>query len=296
MRIFSTTQPPSPRQNVADHYGEWYTWADEFRTFMAEVSEPLRRLPEPRLVNLAAGATEFDYTFSIPLSELAETPFRTRLIEAADSLHRMEQPRRIMFLTDMLEPNLDGASLHRLLCSLREAMVHLTGDRWAALHTPTKRVGPDAGEFPLHADLYAPFLLWNLFEEVPADSSGASLFLSVDEFLELLPSVRGISADVRVQMEACLRDNHRDRDGFQEFYRLLYGGVVGPRHQQNDWTRELRQVMLARSLHIKLEYGQGYLLHDRRWLHGRTAPTGGVSQRRLHRLVFKNVSTAHGEP
>jgi hypothetical protein len=44
--------------------------------------------------------------------------------------------------------------------------------------------------------------------------------------------------------------------------------------------------MEQRQLRIKLYAGQGYLLSDRAWLHGRDAPRGGVPINRLHRLVF----------
>jgi len=68
------------------------------------------------------------------------------------------------------------------------------------------------------------------------------------------------------------------RDGFDTLYHLLHG--------PHEWVPDLEREIEQRQLRIKLRSGQGYLLHDGSWLHGREAPKDGVTADRLHRLVF----------
>ena len=50
---------------------------------------------------------------------------------------------------------------------------------------------------------------------------------------------------------------------------------------------DLAEAMQNLQQVIPLRSGEGYVLHDRFWLHGRLAPSGGVTSKRVHRLVFK---------
>ena len=49
--------------------------------------------------------------------------------------------------------------------------------------------------------------------------------------------------------------------------------------------------MLLKQEKIKLLYGQGYMIHDRKWLHGRDSPSNGVKSNRLYGFVFDNRYT-----
>lgn len=69
-------------------------------------------------------------------------------------------------------------------------------------------------------------------------------------------------------------------DRYEENFDLLHGWY--------EWTEELERRMQQRQLRIKLYSGQGYMLHDRWWLHGREAINGKLTHKRLHRLVFNN--------
>lgn len=136
--------------------------------------------------------------------------------------------------------------------------------------------------FALHADLYPPMFLLNIFDDVPSDSSGASLFLPAERFFESIHSLQCIPGDIKAAMVDCL-DRPVPEDRYQEFYDLLHGD-----HQ---WTGELQKELQGHARAIKLFRGEGYILNDRRWLHGRTAPSGGVPQNRLYRLVFDTEET-----
>jgi hypothetical protein len=129
----------------------------------------------------------------------------------------------------------------------------------------------------LHADLYAPQCLWNVFDKVPSDGSGPATLLSMPRFFSLAVEV-GAPQTAQATIRSILREE-RGGERFREFYDLL--------HVNNeDWAIELSGRAEAAADRLWLRQGEGYLIHDRSWLHGREAPSGGVTTRRVHRLVF----------
>jgi len=156
-------------------------------------------------------------------------------------------------------------------------MVALAGDPRTAMYTPLGTIGKNAGEFPLHADLYIPTLLFNVFDNVSSEGSSASTFLSVASLRRLIPAVPSLPA-ARGRAIAALFERETRKDQFEVLYDLLHG--------EHRWVPALERAMTRRQLAIRLQAGQGYLLHDRKWLHGRAAPDGSVPVDRLRRLVF----------
>jgi hypothetical protein len=134
-----------------------------------------------------------------------------------------------------------------------------------------------AGNFPLHADLYIPRILFNVFEAVPDDDTGASLFLPVSTLRKLMSGITSLPYEIENLILAII-EQQSEFDGFEVLDNLLHGHWV--------WVRDLEHAMERKQLRIKLRPGQGYLLDDRKWLHGREAPKGGVPANRLHRLIF----------
>jgi hypothetical protein len=226
------------------------------------------------------GGEEYDNTFSLALTSVADMGLARDLLAIAKGLYRLKLGERIMLLDGMLSGGLDGQDLHYLFSYLRAALVSISGDPLSALHQPLHREYKRPKAFPLHADLYVPRILFNVFDDVPRDDSGATTFLSAAVFLRMLPGVKAIDGAARKRIRAILTGTHRE-DRYEEFYRLLHD-------KENAWDQELGEKMAARQLTVKLYSGQGYLIDDRAWLHGREAPSGGVSRRRLHRLIFNN--------
>lgn len=72
--------------------------------------------------------------------------------------------------------------------------------------------------------------------------------------------------------------NHSENvDKYQAFYELVIS-------RYNYWHRELKAKNKSAHLMHKLQKGEGYLLHDRRWLHGRAKPEGVMMKSKS--LVF----------
>jgi hypothetical protein len=268
--------PPMHAASTMNRFATWHTWSDEFRIFLRDASAELNRLSEPRLCRVD-GLTVYNQTFSWSPNHLKDRGIQQRLACFARSLYAAQPGRRILLLHNLLGPDLDSGGLHALFAMIRGALVELAGDPRAAMYTPLGEVGRDARGFALHADLYIPPMLLNVFDHVAADDTGASTFLSVSELRRLISSVGSLPAQEGRKIMA-LFDRPVRSDRFEDLYDLLHG--------DHPWARDLEEAMEQRQLSIKMESGQGYLLHDRTWLHGREAPTGGVPADRVRRLVF----------
>jgi hypothetical protein len=256
--------------------GDWYTWSESFRDFVRRLIPDLRRLGDPPLVEIP-GADDYNWSFSFSPSVLSSEGMRRELRAFAGMLQVFSVPRGLVLLDDLLDEQFDTREIQALFALLRGALVEQASDPWAALYTPLGESGPKAGAFALHSDLYAPEVLINVFDCVPADDSGASLFFPVAELSEVLLSVKSLRRTERARILEIFREDSR-ADRFDELFDLLHGS--------HPWKRELERALASRLTRVRLGRGQGYLLQDRQWLHGRDAPTGGVPEHRVHRLAF----------
>jgi alpha-ketoglutarate-dependent taurine dioxygenase len=78
------------------------------------------------------------------------------------------------------------------------------------------------------------------------------------------------------ELDGCLKGKEEDR--YDAFYGMLYGDSAA--HLLLD--RRMRSACFK----IRLRRGEGYLINDRRWMHGRTMTARSVTRNRLHRLTF----------
>ncbi|HEX8336887.1 MAG TPA: hypothetical protein VF621_09155, partial [Pyrinomonadaceae bacterium] len=161
----------------------------------------------------------------------------------------------------------------------------------SALYSPIPTAEADGVEFLLHADLYLPLNLLCVYEEVPEDGTGAIIFLPVPTFKRLLGTVRTLTEEARRQLHRLLDDTHSE-DNHDTLVNLLHG-------REHAWVDELEAAMRAEQFSVNLHYGQGYLVNDRMWLHGREAPGRAGDAKRLHRLIFNTKTcrpAAAGRP
>ncbi len=247
------------------------------RKFVHDWQVKSRFLPVPELIHVD-DYREYDLTYTGAIEAITDGVLFDGLMTVAKAFYRLEPPTGICLLTQLVDEGLDFRGLHSFLAYVRAALVRLAGDGWAALYAPLGTTGSRAGRFPLHADLYRPIMLMNVFEEVPADRSGKSVFLSAASFAEAMAETPSLPDEVRQEILAMLTDE-ADLDGYTRFFSLVHG-------RDKPWAKDLDSRMRQRQTTVRLDAGEGYLIHDRRWLHGRESPRGGVSGQRLHRLVF----------
>lgn len=233
-------------------------------------------LSSPIIIRLPVGV-EFNRTYSSSLEEVRALRCYAELHRMSEGLQGIDPENQILFFGELLNDEFTGQHLHKLFSVLRLILADTSGQQMAAMYAPLGYVGRKGKGFPLHADLYFPNMLWNVFDQVPGDGSGASTFLPASIFRDLLGQ-NYVSARHRAKLTSCLEDDSCD-DRFRTFYDLLYV-------QGTDWSDKLCSQMSKEQFIVPLRYGQGYLLHDRKWLHGREAPSRGITVKRVHRLIF----------
>jgi hypothetical protein len=274
--IFEAAASPRSRSgNRIRTAASWWTWSRAFREELPGWLESARDARcRPRTARIP-GLKGYDYTFSALHGEAGRSLAR-KLLPWAASLQRVNPGNQIMLLRDLLVPGMNSDDMRLLFTGLRDALTPNTHDTDCALYAPLGHTGGAPSEFPLHCDLYVPVRLWNVFDEVPAAGrGGSSIFLRTSEMM-VLAAQCGVPQTTRLQLKDCLKSYGHDR--YDEFYGLLYNDTPS--------SRELDRRMRSASHRIRLNRGEGYLIHDRVWMHGRTMTENTVTRNRLHRLTF----------
>lgn len=281
-RLFARISVPRHHQrNVVAARAPWYTWSPaSLRLLEANVAE-IRRLPCPPRISVP-GCSPYEVTYSYRLSELSPSLFRFAM-QMSEALLRVKPDNTIRCFAGFLDEPSSGPVFHKCLALFRAGIVRLTRDPRTALHAPVKQQRVDAG-FPLHADLFLTDRLWVIFDDVPAGRSGQTLFLPQRRFDAAVSANRFIPHVIERRLRTLL-DRRRSRDSFDEWFGLVYS----PDHP---WAASLARAMRRHCWSIKFRRGEGYLLNDRVWLHGRTAVRGRVSPNRFRRLVYGEVATS----
>jgi hypothetical protein len=101
-------------------------------------------------------------------------------------------------------------------------MVELASDDRAGMNMYRAQTGRDVGEFPLHADLYLPKVLFNVFDHVAEDDSGASLFLSLTALRQIMSESKSLSRTTEVRFLAMF-ESETGSDRFAALYDLSNG-------------------------------------------------------------------------
>lgn len=278
-RVFSEVHPPVEHKKLeVNKVARWFTWNKRIMHVLERFAVISDKIPDPILIHLSGGKC-YDYTYSLKLDQLPSVILQDELRCMAETLRNIRLKDELWLFTKLIKPLGCARTLHIVLSCLRDALTTSAKNSIPALYAPLSNTGRDAGDFPLHADLYLPEILFNIFVDVPRDRSGASILLSVPVFEEAL-----YDANVpENKRRALLRYLHEpiQRDSYQQFYNLLHD-------EKQAWHPRLAKFLACRQYRIKLLSGQGYMVNDRKWLHGRSAPRGGVRKNRLHRLVFQS--------
>lgn len=285
--IFVKISPPNNVSDLRRIKPKWYTWSNESKHHMKMWNEYIKEIDVPCFESLQKDKT-YDYTYTLDIEKIRNTEVIKWISNLSGFLYDLNIDDDIMFFSDLLNEEYNGKSLHYLFSDLRNNLSRLNNNIMGALYPPLGAIQNGAlsligSSFPLHSDLYLPKLLFNVFDNVPNDDSGASLFLKVSELKDILSKMDKMSSNYKNEIMDCL-EKESNEDNYEKFYNLLHGS--------NHYVVELERNMLKKQDKIKLFYGQGYLLNDRKWLHGREAPTNRINSNRLYRLVYNNSFTS----
>src|SRR6202035_3975224 len=192
---------------------------------------------------------------------------------------------RLNFFRHLINDEISNADLHKLFSLLRSHLVFLFKNSMSALYPPLTPM-KNQSDFPLHCDLYIPKILFNVFAKVANDNSGCSTFLRLENLFELLREVDSMPDNTKRKLKSIVT-SETGVDRYEDFFTLLHD-------EDNPWFAELQGKLIKENLRIRFERGEGYMINDRVWMHGREKTNGGVSIKRLHRLVFNNQYVSPG--
>lgn len=220
------------------------------------------------------GADGVGSTFHVSVHAVTDGVLFEDLWRVAEALYDFPLPGdEAAILTNMV--GCDGLLL--LFAWLRAALVELSGQPLAAHVVGTGESGINPGDpnaaFPLHADQWHTELLLNVFNRVRP--GGETTLIPIDMAWEIVRA-NGVP-EHEIEMLRHAIASAETTAQFWDLNRLI------------SWPDDPRAVRIADDLArsaftVALKRGQGYLVNDRRWLHGRLAIQGADPADRNHRL------------
>ncbi|MBN9384749.1 MAG: hypothetical protein J0H74_28600 [Chitinophagaceae bacterium] len=277
--LFDQIEPPlKHRAFTRRHNANWYSWSRFFRQEFRQFRQSISSLHQPELLYIK-DHKDYNYTYSA-VFEKKDEPFMRDFKHFAFSLYHFDPKDRLNFFTGMIDSQITDQYYHKIISLIRVVITRDLKDPMAALYAPLTP-GKAQSDFPLHCDLYIPKILFNVFGKVATDGSGRSTFLPLDTFFNLLNKVPSMPVDIRNQIKNIFKEELKS-DHYEKFYSLLY-------NEENSWSADLKKVLAKAKISIGLQKGEGYMINDRVWMHGRDRTTGGISRKRLHRLIFTNI-------
>jgi hypothetical protein len=254
--------------------GRWFSWSSSLLKWVERNSEWLRKISHPRLIEVRE-CKPYESTYDVPLGRIRSLVSDGLAHAFASAVDGIQPGKTLMLLDNMLEPPVDSRILYSIFVVLRASMVATHRDSGIALFSPVKPERHDNG-FPLHADLFLRSRLLIVFDDVMANCGGDSLFLGRDDLFEICDDI-GVPVSTKNRLRSMF-ESPCTNDCFDELYDLLHGAHA--------WVDAMERSFEGRQQVISLKRGQGYLLDDRQWLHGRTATRIPVRMARFRRLVF----------
>lgn len=280
MEIFKTVEIPLLHRNhEINNWGKWYTWSDDCKQILVDLSEKIDGLPMPELIEVGDNS-QYNKTFAI-VCQIEDRTLQNNILKIAKSLYDLRLENELFFFTEMFDEKFHSKTIHYLFSYLQFYITKISKKSNVIIYAPLGSLSEKGFPFPLHLDLYLQKKLLVIFDNVPKDATGKTLLLPINLFFQIVDNLRTMDNNNKVKIRKLIEENHT-KDKFEDFYKLLY--------QKNaTWKKELSQRMRTQRLEIKFNRGEGILLHDRRWLHGRTSPSNGVPSDRLYRLTFNTL-------
>jgi hypothetical protein len=232
----------------------------------------------------------YTVTWHVPVNDLADRGVRAEMLQFAHAFLEYELPAEdAVILTRMLDGHGPDTAL-AFIGWLRAAIVQIAGEASSAIAAPTGAAGQAEdgsgvegdNSFEPHSDMWIPALLFNLFNRT-VPGQGETTLMPIDDLWEIAASV-GMPAQTRYELRLAPVEAG-ECDYFDHFNGRLYG--------EHPWADAMKAALFAASMTVPMAPGEGYLINDRRWLHGRTALDARSlapedREHRLYRLAYNN--------
>lgn len=276
MILFDQIEAPKSKANFPKREHRWFQYSCDFYYLLPQLKAAYVQHGAPKLIYIK-GLGEYNYTLHVDTNKI-ENSIKIELENLVVGISRFPVGNRLNFFHSLINNRIGGDLFSFFLGYTRSRMAQMNNNEKAALYPPIS-VASEENEFPPHCDLYPPTILFNIFEDPSRGNDGASVFLTIDTlFNEVLPNLNGFT-NKHMQEAEKLLFFETGKDRYKSFYSLLY---------LRKWSAELRAIINSKVALIKFNKGQGYMLNDRVWMHGRGQTRQIFDAKRLHRLVFNS--------
>lgn len=278
MKLFKEIQPPVPFEEVSNECkAKWLTWSDDFLSFQDQIIKESQKYGAPEILVFQGRYKSQSYT--VDLNRL-DPSFLNKINDCSSFLSKIKIKEELYFFDKLISDSFNSQSFRFFICCLRAKLSSRRKDGMASLYIPIGAVEGE-NEFPVHSDLFIPIYLWNIFDEVFTSNQGCPLLLPVATLLnQIVKQIDNFPEDKYNFLKYIFGDKVvYNEDGYDQLIAVLHG-------KENWWSQEVKEGIEKYVLKIKFGRGQGYLINDRKWLHGRSFSSESVTSNRLHRLVF----------
>jgi hypothetical protein len=277
MRLFVPCAPPRAADEVLG--AGWYEWSPEARQHLIAMRPHLSEALEPVAVHRPD--RPYGWACELPAPPEEGSPLWAHVEALSHGFYELRLPATdLALLCGVFEHGVEAKVVRYLFAALRHHLPR-RHPRASSFNLPIEPIEPAHSAFPLHADLFPQRILCTVFDQVAEDETGASVLLNTRALDAVLATTVSMPADARARIQACFDDRG---DQFEQLVDLLYN----PRHP---WTIELGVRLRAAQHRQRFRGGEGYVLHDRRWLHGRERLQFAFATTRLTRVAFDSAAT-----
>jgi len=278
MKVFKEINVPLEHREITlANKAKWFTWSDEMLALSEKIETEAKRHGPPDAISFKT--IDKGKTYSVNLKRL-DTSFCKTILQISDCIGKIKMRDELHFYNDMIGDNLSSEAFQFLIACIRADLSTRKGDEMGALYPPLSTASTN-NTFPIHCDFYFPVHLWNIFDEVPEGNQGMSLLLPVDVLLnKIIKQIPNFPRDKETHIRNLFKGKVVNNDhAYYDLFSMLHG-------RENWWAEDIETAIEKHVLSIKLNRGQGYMVNDRKWLHGRGFTADAVTIKRLHRLLF----------
>jgi hypothetical protein len=272
----------APRAGAEALGAGWYEWSDEARRHLAAMAPHVTPDAAPGAVRRPE--LPYGWTYEVHAPPREGTPLWDHVEALSQAFFAFRLPPEGLALLCRLFDGGVASRVVRYLLAVLPRHLPRRHPRAAALNLPIHPAEPERSSFPLHADLFRQLHLLTVFDRVSAEETGASIFLTSAELVRVLREIEVVPPEVTARIATFFEDR---ADHYDELVDLLHR----PHHA---WATAVRLRLRAVQRRFLFGGGEGYVLDDRRWLHGREPQRCPVDTERLCRVVFDTAGTLEG--
>ncbi len=247
----------------------YVTWTDAMTQYLDDFGKAIHSLPDPLDLTYEQ---DYQKTFSFPFFKWCWV--NPTVENILNELYSLQCQKEIFILKNMINEKISHQTLHYFFITLQMADCYLRKNYTSSLYAPLGETSDHGFEFAPHFDLYPQKHLLIIYNNVSPNHEGMTTFMALDKLKRIMKLNPKIFPDQERILNLLTMDLTTDR--FTQIFNTFYAKD----------TADVKKVLFDNSVKFKLTKGDGFLINDRYWLHGRTKLDYSVKTDRLIRFVF----------